>query len=133
MNSYDLDIRHYDEDELCRFLHIDDSLDTVSSSSVIKYVQNFKKAIQTKSISDNQKQVFFIFIEKAKQKLLSYVERRPPVQVPPTNYDIIQSQNQLSGANHAVTTDKIVPVVNTFTNQFPDGVINPLENGLLPG
>jgi len=127
MNSYDLDIRHYDEDELCRFLHIDDSLDTVSSSSVIKYVQNFKKAIQTKSISDNQKQVFFIFIEKAKQKLLSYVERRPPVQLPPTNYNIIQSQNQLSGANHAVTTDKIVPVVNTFTNQFPDGVINPLE------
>lgn len=127
MNSYDLDIRHYNEEDLCDFLRITDSLDTLSTSSVIKYAQNFKKGIMTKGLKDKEAQVFLVFLEKAKHKLLSYVERRPPVQVPPTNYDIIQSQNQLSGANHAVTTDKIVPVVNSYYNQFPDGVINPLE------
>ena len=127
MNSYDLDVRHYDEQELCNFLRIEEDIDTLSSSSVIKYVQHFKKAIRAKQFDDKQKEGFLLFIDNAKQKLLSYVERRPPVQLPPTNYDIIQSQNQLSGANHAVTTDKIVPVVNTFTNPFPDGVINPLE------
>jgi hypothetical protein len=127
MNSYDLDIRHYNEEELCKFLRIEDSLDTLSTSSVIKYAQNFKRGIMSKGLKDNETQTFLVFLENAKQKLLSYIERRPPVQVPPTNYDIIQSQNQLSGANHAVTTDKIVPVVNTFINPFPDGVINPLE------
>ena len=114
MNSYDLDVRHYDEQELCDFLRIEEDIETLSSSSVVKYVQHFKKAIRAKQFENKQKEGFLIFIDKAKQKLLSYIEKRPPVQVPPTNYNIIQSQNQLSGGTHAVTTDKIVPVVNTF-------------------
>jgi len=127
MNSYDLDVRHYDEQELCDFLRIEEDIETLSSSSVVKYVQHFKKAIRAKQFENKQKEGFLIFIDKAKQKLLSYIEKRPPVQVPPTNYNIIQSQNQLSGGTHAVTTDKVVPVVNTFDYKYPDGVINPLE------
>lgn len=127
MNSYDLDIRHYTEKDLLPVLRIEGNLDELSASSVVKYVQNFKQTVSTKRLSENEKQVFLVFIEKAKQKLLSFIEKRPPVQLPPTNFNIIQSQNQLSGANHAITTDKIVPVVNTFINPFPDGVINPLE------
>ena len=127
MNNYDLDINNYNEKELCGFLRINEDLSTLSSSSVIKYVQHFKKSIQSKSISDDQKEVFIVFMDKAKQKLLSYIEKRPPVQLPPTNYNIIQSQNQLSGGTHAVTTDKIVPVVNTFDDKYPAGVINPIE------
>jgi hypothetical protein len=127
MNNYDLDINNYNEQELCGFLRINEDLSTLSSSSVIKYVQHFKKSVQSKSISDGQKEVFIVFMDKAKQKLLSYIEKRPPVQLPPTNYNIIQSQNQLSGGTHAVTTDKIVPVVNTFDDKYPAGVINPIE------
>jgi len=127
MNAYDLDIQHYNEEELCNFLRIKESLNILSPSSIIQYVQNFQKGIMAKNLGNKEQTVFIVFLDKAKQKLLSYVEKRPPVQVPPTNYDIIQSQNQLSGANHAVTTDKIVPVVNTFSTPFPDGVINPIE------
>ena len=127
MESYDLDTDNYSIQELINFLHIQEDLSTISSTSIIKYIQHFKNDISQKSIGNQEKEIFMIFIDKAKDKLLSFVKKRPPVQLPPTNYDIIQSQNQLSGANHAVTTDKIVPVVNTFTNPFPDGVINPLE------
>jgi hypothetical protein len=127
MNSYDLDIRNYDEGELCNFLRINDNLDTVSRSIIAKHAEKFKNTIVSNKISDKEKKNFFTFIEKAKQKLLNYIDRRSPVQLPPTNYNIIQSQNQLVGANHNVITDKIVPVVNTFSNPFPDGVINPLE------
>ena len=127
MNTYDLDINNYDEEELCNFLCIEDSLDNVSSSSIIKYTQNFKKMIDSKELSDKEKNDFFEFIEESKKKLLNFIKKRSPVQLPPTNYNIIQSQNQLSGADHAVTTNKVVPVVNTYVNPFPDGVINPLE------
>lgn len=127
MNTYDLDINNYDEEELCNFLCIEDSLDNISSSSIIKYTQNFKKMIDSKELSDKEKNDFFEFIEESKKKLLNFIKKRSPVQLPPTNYNIIQSQNQLSGADHAVTTNKVVPVVNTYVNPFPDGVINPLE------
>tara|TARA_B110000879_G_scaffold85196_1_gene117758 strand:+ start:1737 stop:3047 length:1311 start_codon:yes stop_codon:yes gene_type:complete len=127
MSSYDLDIRNYDEGELCNFLCINDNLDAVSQSVIAKHAEKFKNTIDSNKLSDKEKTSFFTFIENAKQKLISYVARRSPVQLPPTNYNIIQSQNQLIGANHNVIADKIVPVVNTFSNPFPDGVINPLE------
>lgn len=127
MNTYDLDINNYNEEELCKFLCIDDSLDIISSSSIIKHSENFKKKIDSQELSEKEKEYFFEFIDKSKEKLLNFVKKRSPVQLPPTNFNIIQSQNQLSGGDHAVTTNKIVPVVNTFVNPFPDGVINPLE------
>ena len=59
MNSYDLDIRNYDEGELCNFLRINDNLDTVSRSIIAKHAEKFKNTIVSNKISD--KEFFYIY------------------------------------------------------------------------
>ena len=48
MESYDLDTDNYSIQELINFLHIQEDLSTLSSSSIIKYIQHFKKSISQK-------------------------------------------------------------------------------------
>lgn len=127
MNSYDLDIENYTLEELLPFLKINDSIDILTANILQNKTAAFKKYILNEPLKKNEKDNLLFFIEQAKQKLLSYVEKRAPVQLPPTNYNILQSQNQLSGAQHSVTTEKIVPVINAFDYRYPAGVLNPLE------
>lgn len=127
MNSYDLDIDNYTLEELLPFLKINDSIDILTANILQNKTAAFKKYILNEPLKKNEKDNLLFFIEQAKQKLLSYVEKRAPVQLPPTNYNILQSQNQLSGAQHSVTTEKIVPVINAFDYRYPAGVLNPLE------
>jgi hypothetical protein len=70
---------------------------------------------------------FRLFLNQAKQRLITYVSNSAPIQLKPTNYDIIHSQSALEGANHAVSVQKNIPVINASEYQFPVGVINPIE------
>ena len=71
------------------------------------------------------------FLQSANTKLLSYIDKRRPVQLAPTNYDVIQSMNQLQEDVHHTTTQKVARVSNTYDYKFPTGVINPIERRII--
>lgn len=126
--SYDLNIKNYDEDELLGVLGTQEPATSMTELSIGKHIAAFKAKI-TQSMapdSDGLRKVLE-FADSARAKLLSYVERRQPVQLPPTNYNVLQSQNQVSRDSHSVITDKIIPPINVAEYAFPVGVINPLE------
>tara|TARA_Y100000816_G_scaffold281295_1_gene255665 strand:- start:870 stop:2303 length:1434 start_codon:yes stop_codon:yes gene_type:complete len=125
---YELDIKNYNEIELLDVLGIPEPLETLTREDILEKVNDKKRAIEK---SKNQEKTgvdeLMDFFNNAGNKLLSYVVRRTPVQLPPTNYDVLQSRNQLSGENHAVTTEKVVPPLNVSEYKYPAGVINPIE------
>ena len=125
--SYDFDIENYNEEELLDVLGIGAPIEDVTEEEVISCISNKTKTITTSKKTDPDIDQLIGFFNNAGTKLLSYIVRRNPVQLPPTNYNIIQSQNQLSGENHAVTTDKIIPPVNVSEYKYPVGVLNPIE------
>lgn len=125
--NYDLNIDNYNEEELCKLIkysgHIDDLTPEYLQEHIDRLIANSKKKYDDPETIDS----LIYFLTNVNEKLLSYITIRPPVQYKPTNYDIIQSQNQLQGGNHDVTTNKIIPVVNVNEYKFPTGVINPIE------
>lgn len=125
--NYDLNIDNYNEEELCRLIkysgHIDDLTPEYLQEHIERLIDTSKKKYDDPDTIDS----LIYFLTNVNEKLLSYITIRPPVQYKPTNYDIIQSQNQLQGGNHDVTTNKIIPVVNVNEYRFPTGVINPIE------
>lgn len=125
--NYDLNIDNYNEEELCKLIkysgHIDDLTPEYLQEHIERLIENSKKKYDDPETIDS----LIYFLTNVNEKLLSYITIRPPVQYKPTNYEIIQSQNQLQGGNHDVTTDKIIPVINVNEYKFPTGVINPIE------
>lgn len=125
--NYDLNIENYSEEELCKIIkyqgHLNELTPEYLQSHVDRMINNSKKKYDDLTVVNTLTN----FLNAVHDKLLSYIVIRPPVQYNPTNYDIIQSQNQLQGGNHDVTTDKIIPVINVNEYKFPTGVINPIE------
>ena len=125
--NYDLNIDNYNEEELCKLIkypgHIDDLTPEYLQEHIERLITNSRKKYDDPDTIDS----LIYFLTNVNEKLLSYITIRPPVQYKPTNYDIIQSQNQLQGGNNDVTTNKIIPVVNVNEYKFPTGVINPIE------
>ena len=123
----DLDVDNYSEQELFSIIKYTDDYNDAQKDDIKNQVNKMITSSLKKYKNDTIVETLIPFLNNVGDKLLSYIEKREPVQYVPTNYDIIQSQNQLSGGGHAVTTDKIVPVLNVSKYDFPTGVINPIE------
>lgn len=126
-NTYELDVNNYSEDELFKVIKYKGDINTITSSKLTDHITQLINNAKYKYDDINTINTLTGFLNNVNDKLLSYINIRPPVQFNPTNYDIIQSQNQLQGGNHSVTTDKIIPVVNVNEYKYPTGVINPIE------
>jgi hypothetical protein len=124
MNTYDFDINNYTDLELFRFFDIPQNS---TSESIIAHIDSIIVGYNIKHPSNQVEHDFREFLENAKTKLVNYSKRNPPIQLKPTNYDVIQSQSVIQEANHSVAAQKVVPVVNTNPYDFPTGVINPIE------
>ena len=124
---YDLDVVDYSDSELINAIGSSQTVETMNESVLRDDVDNFKSKITGITSPGAERNGLIVFADNAYDRLLNYIRKRPPVQLPPTNYNIIQSQNQLSGGVHAVTTDKVVPPTNVTDYKFSAGVINPIE------
>jgi len=122
MSSYDFDINNYTDIELFQFFGIPQNS---TRESIISHICSIVNGIQHPK-NDTERD-FLLFLESAKTKLTNYAKRNPPIQLKPTNYDIIQSQSVIQEPNHSVTAQKVVPIVNTNEYNYPVGVINPIE------
>ena len=130
-NKYELDVNNYSEDELFKIIKYKGDITTVTTPELTSHITQLIQNSRTKYNDQDTINTLIGFLNKVNDKLLSYIEIRTPVQYIPTNYNIIQSQNQLQGGNHSVTTDKIIPVVNVNEYKYPTGVINPLEKKIM--
>jgi hypothetical protein len=121
---------------------------------IITYSNNIKN--NESNESTNQHKLFIYFLKQARRKILEYLNyseldyseqnmntnyniirdqfnilensgNNEPVQLKPTNYDIIHSKSIVDGGQHNITKKKIVPVVYTNDWKYPAGVINPIE------
>jgi hypothetical protein len=126
-NKYELDVNNYSEAELFRLIKYKGDTSTISPLELTSHIEQLIYNSRDKYDDEETINTLVRFLNNVNDKLLSYIEIRPAVQFKPTNYDIIQSQNQLQGGNHSVTTDKIIPVVNVNEYKYPAGVINPIE------
>jgi|LauGreDrversion4_2_1035121.scaffolds.fasta_scaffold00430_23 hypothetical protein len=136
-NTYDLNIDNYNEAELLKLIKYKGDISRITPSDITNHINqlihSYRNKYKGKHGEDDDDydyemiDLFIDFLNKANDKLLSYINLRRPVQLQPTNYNIIQSQNQIQGGTHDVTTDKIIPVVNVNEYKYPTGVINPLE------
>jgi len=122
---YDLNIENYNEKELLKMLGVKESINKIKKEYVEEHVKNLKKKVLNENY-ENKDNVLF-FLDKTNEKLLMYIKKRDAVQLVPTNYEILQSKNELSGGTHAVTSEKIIQVLNTNEYKYPVGVLNPLE------
>jgi len=125
--KYELNTDNYSEYELFELIKYRGNVNTINS---IELNDHIFKLINDSKNEDTDQETFNTvreFLNRVNDKLLNYIQIRPPVQLEPTNYNVIQSQNQLQGGNHDITTNKIIPVVNVNQYKYPTGVINPLE------
>ena len=124
---FDLEIEKYNFEDMCQVLSINDNIETLNAKTIIQSTQKFKKGIQELGLEKDEIASILKFSDQISNKLLNYVEKRSPVQLPPTNFDILQSENQLLADNHAVINEKIIPTVNTYEYNYPTGTLNPVE------
>ena len=124
---YDLDVADYSDPELINAIGSSQTVETMNESVLRDDVDKFKSKITGITSPGADRNGLIVFADNAYDRLLNYIRKRPPVQLPPTNYNIIQSQNQLSGGVHAVTTNKVIPPTNVTDYKFSAGVINPIE------
>jgi hypothetical protein len=124
---YDLDVNDYTEVELIKAIGSLQTIETINEVGLRDDIDVFKSNIVKKTSPGNDRNGLISFADNAYGRLLNYIQKRPPVQLPPTNYNIIQSQNQLSGGVHAVTTEKVIPTVNVTDYKYATGVLNPIE------
>ena len=122
--SYDFDIESYTDLELLQFFKLPHN---ASDHMVKSQIEALIAQYNIQNPRTDTEYEFRVFLNQAKQRLLAYVSNSAPIQLKPTNYDIIHSQSALEGANHAVSVQKNIPVVNSAEYQFPPGVINPIE------
>jgi hypothetical protein len=121
--TYDLNAENYSERELVTVVKYKGDLNTVSAGDMSSHINKMIVSASKKKDSDT----LIKFLQSANNKLLSYIEKREPVQLPPMNYDVIQSKNHLQEDVHQTTSDKVANVSNTYNYKFPTGVINPIE------
>ena len=127
-SSYDFDVNNYSDIELFQFFGIPQNS---TEGSIVAHIDSFIIKYNIQSPNSDVEYEFLQFLEKSKKKLVNYSKRNPPIQLKPTNYDVIQSQNVIQEANHSVTARKVVPVVNMNSYDFPTGVINPIEKRVI--
>ena len=122
--SYDFNIESYTDLELLQFFNLPHN---ASDHMVKSQIEAIVTQYNIQNPRTDTEYEFRLFLNQAKQRLVSYVSNSAPIQLKPTNYDIIHSQSVLEGANHAVSVQKNIPVINATDYQFPAGVINPVE------
>ena len=127
MSDLDLDVDNYSEQELFSIIKYNGDYKEANKEDVQAQVNKMIKNSLKKYKNNTIVETLIPFLNNVGDKLLSFIEKRDPVQYVPTNFNIIQSQNQISGGSHAVTTEKVVPVLNVNQYDFPTGVINPIE------
>ena len=127
MDNLDLDINNYSEDELYSLIKYEGDNKNASPIQITNQVNKVIGQCVQKYKNIDFLESFIPFLNEVNDKLIEYSEIRNPVQYYPTNYNILQSQNQTSGGTHSITTDKIIPVLNVNDYQLPAGVINPIE------
>lgn len=127
MDNLDLDINNYSEDELYSLIKYEGDNKNASPIQITNQVNKVIGQCVQKYKNMDFLESFIPFLNEVNDKLIEYSEIRNPVQYYPTNYNILQSQNQTSGGTHSITTDKIIPVLNVNDYQLPAGVINPIE------
>ena len=127
MSNLDLDVDNYSEQELFSIIKYTDDYNEATRQSIESQVNKIITSSLKKYKDSDIIETLIPFLNNVGSKLLSYVEKRAPVQYAPTNFNILQSQNQLSGGDHAIATEKVVPVLNVNNYEFPTGVINPIE------
>jgi len=121
--DYDLNADNYSEKELTAVVKYKGDINTATASDISSHINKMIVSAAKKKDGD----VLVNFLQSANTKLLSYIDARSPVQLPPTNYEVIQSRNQLQEDIHHTTSDKVARVSNTYDYKFPTGVINPIE------
>jgi hypothetical protein len=125
--SYELDVDNYSEDELFKVIKYNGNINNITTTELNSHITQLIQNSRQKYDESDTINTLIEFLNKVNDKLLSYISIRSAVQFKPTNYEIIQSQNQLQGGNNSVITEKIIPVINTNDYKYPVGVINPLE------
>lgn len=130
-NTYELDVENYSEDELFKIIKYNGDINTITSSELTSHITRMINNSKYKYDDQDTINTLIGFLNSVNDKLLSYITIRQAVQFKPTNYDIIQSQNQLQGGNNSVTTEKIIPVLNVHEYKYPIGVINPIERRMI--
>jgi len=130
-NTYELDVENYSEDELFKIIKYTGDINTITSSELTSHITRMINNSKYKYDDQDTINTLIGFLNRVNDKLLSYITIRQAVQFKPTNYDIIQSQNQLQGGNNSVTTEKIIPVLNVHEYKYPTGVINPIERRMI--
>jgi hypothetical protein len=154
--NYEFDVEKYTIPELFNILRLNDkSKENISEhmeNMIITYSNNIKN--NESNESKNHHTRFIHFLKQARKKILKYLNysevdysesntdyniirdqfnileigvNNEPVQLKPTNYEIIHSKSIVDGSQHNITKNKIVPVVYTNDWKYPAGVINPIE------
>lgn len=121
--TYDLNAENYTETELVSLVKYKGDINDATSSDISSHINKMIVSASNKKDGDT----LIKFLQSANTKLLSYIDKRTPVQLAPTNYDVLQSMNQLQEDVHHTTTQKVARVSNTYDYKFPTGVINPIE------
>jgi|TARA_B110000967_G_C18828883_1_gene532912 hypothetical protein len=125
--KYELNVDNYDNYELFELIKYRGNIDNITSIELNNHIEKLINDSRNKYNDIETLDTLIGFLNKVNGKLLNYISIRHPVQLEPTNYNVIQSQNQLQGGNHDVTTDKVIPVLNVNEYKYPTGVLNPLE------
>ena len=130
--TYEFDADKYTIPELIEKLRLNNiSSEADINDHIDKMIFSFSNTnIDTNNTNDNTQGLIF-FLQKAKIRLFDYVKENYPLQLKPSNFDIIQSQSILEGGDHDITTNKVVPVVYTNKWEYPDGVINPVDKRVI--
>jgi len=125
-DEYTLNVDDYTIDELFTIIKYngDTSLVTIHDIShcISDILTNASKKIDNIDTINSMQQ----FLGTVRDKLIDYISIRSPVQLNPTNYDVIKSQNIIEHNGH-LTIPKVIPPQNVHEYKFPVGVINPIE------
>jgi hypothetical protein len=126
--GYDFDIENYNDLELLKFFQLPHN---TTNDMIVGKIDTMIQQFGLQRPKNDVEHEFRNFLILSKKRLLKYAESIPPIQLKPTNYDILHSQSALQGANHAVAVEKNIPVINAYEYQFPTGVINPIEKRVI--
>lgn len=124
---YDLDVNNYTEGELIKVIKYPGDILAATPQLISSHINKMIVGAVKKDKGDE----LVNFLQDVNARLLNYIDARPPVQVPPMNYEVIQSMNNIQEDVHHTTMPKVAKVTNTYDYKFPAGVINPIERRTL--
>ena len=125
--DYDLDVDNYSENELIALIKYKGDITSARPVDISSHINN----MIVSSVMNKDGDVLVKFLKSANSKLLNYIERRESVQLAPTNYEVIQSMNEIQEDVHQTVSEKVPRVSNTYDYKFPMGVINPIERRIV--